>query len=107
MYEGDFIEGRRQTWRREGTAGSDADEVKGVREGKGRFIAKDRKNTRNYEYSGQWKDNRRHGLGRCYYYNGDLYEGQWQRGIRHGKGTFFSASGERYVGLWEGDKKHG
>ena len=38
----------------------------GVREGHGRFVAKDRSNILNYEYVGYWKDNKRHGKGRCY-----------------------------------------
>ena len=79
----------------------------GLREGFGRFIAKDRKNPRNYEYKGQWLDNLRHGTGRCYFYNGDLYEGEWLRGKRHGKGTAFLQTGERYVGMWEADRRHG
>ena len=32
-----------------------------MREGFGRFIAKDRKNPRSYEYKGEWRDNKRHG----------------------------------------------
>ena len=56
----------------------------GLREGYGRFIARDRKNHRNYEYVGDWLDNMRHGQGRCYFYNGDLYQGQWEKGKRSG-----------------------
>ena len=47
----------------------------GMREGQGRFIAKDRTNPRSYEYKGEWRENRRDGFGRCYFYNGDLFEG--------------------------------
>ena len=79
----------------------------GMREGQGRFIAKDRSNMRNYEYQGEWTDNKRDGFGRCYFYNGDLYEGDWVRGKRHGKGKAFLQSGERYVGMWEADRRHG
>ena len=79
----------------------------GLREGLGKFIAKNRANPRNYEYQGQWKDNQRHGNGRCYFYNGDLYEGEWVKGKRQGKGTAFLQTGERYVGMWEGDRRHG
>ncbi len=78
-----------------------------MREGYGRFIAKDKQNPRSYEYKGEWRDNKRHGHGRCYYYNGDLYEGDWVRGMRQGKGTAFLQSGERYVGMWESDRRHG
>ena len=47
----------------------------GLREGYGRFIGRDTGNLRNYEYVGEWVNNMRHGQGRCYYYNGDLYQG--------------------------------
>lgn len=79
----------------------------GLREGHGRFIAKNRMNPTNFEYLGDWRDNCRNGFGRCYYYNGDLYEGQWLHDKRHGKGKAFLQSGERYVGLWEADMRHG
>ena len=74
------------------TSGPDEEQLLriGMREGYGRFIAKDRSNVRSYEYVGHWTDNKRDGPGgRCYYYNGDLYEGEWLRGKRHGKGTAF------------------
>jgi len=44
-----------------------------MRDGKGKYICADVANKHNYEYHGQWENNKRDGQGRCYYYNGDLY----------------------------------
>ena len=79
----------------------------GLREGYGRFLARDTGNHRNYEYVGDWLDNKRDGQGRCYFYNGDLYQGQWKNGKRNGHGTCFMQNGERYVGMYQDDMKHG
>ena len=48
---------------------------RGIRDGFGRYASKDRQNPFNYEYEGEWLNNRRNGQGRCYYYDGDLYQG--------------------------------
>ena len=72
----------------------------GLREGYGRFLARDTENQRNYEYIGDWVNNKREGQGRCYFYNGDLYQGHWKNGKRNGQGTCFMQNGERYVGIY-------
>lgn len=64
-------------------------------------------NTEGFEYEGQWDQNLRHGLGRCFFYNGELYIGQWQNNKMHGRGTYFYRKGERYEGDWLEGEKHG
>ena len=121
IYQGEFIQGGRRSGsfypsRRDQSSAHESAGAQqemeeamrlGVREGQGHFVAKDKANPRAFEYIGAWRENKRHGEGRCYYYNGDLYDGEWQRGGRHGKGSAFLASGERYVGMWEHNKRHG
>ena len=106
IYEGDVIQNSNTFGRNEEEGKFDNTRI-GLREGYGRFIARDNSNHRNYEYVGDWADNMRHGQGRCYFYNGDLYQGQWEKGKRCGQGTCFMQNGERYVGMFEDDKKHG
>ena len=48
-----------------------------IREGKGRYTCGDKDKKSNYEYEGDWQGNLRNGIGRCFYYNGDLFVGQW------------------------------
>ena len=90
IYEGDLIQNTTPARNPDKSADSQ-DEIKmvdqtrhGLREGYGRFVARDSSNQRNYEYVGDWLDNKRHGQGRCYFYNGDLYQGQWEKGKRAG-----------------------
>ncbi|CDW89401.1 serine threonine-protein kinase ctr1-like [Stylonychia lemnae] len=78
-----------------------------IREGHGRYICADKNKEKNYEYEGEWLKNRRHGNGRCFYYNKDLYVGQWLEGQRHGRGTHFTGDGERYEGEWRNDMRDG
>jgi len=81
-------------------------------------------------YQGQWRNNKRQGLGRIVYLDGGIYEGTWindvpsgyGRVIRRngemyegyindykadGKGSLTSLDGYRYTGDWVEDKKHG
>ena len=50
---------------------------------------------------------KRHGLGRCHYFDGTKYEGEWREGKRCGQGTCAYASGDLYTGEWAGDRRHG
>ena len=34
------------------------------------------------EYIGQWKDDKRNGIGKYTFSNGEIYEGDWCNGIR-------------------------
>ena len=41
-----------------------------------------------HNYTGDFKDGKRHGTGKYIYPNGDIYEGEWKNNIREGEGTF-------------------
>jgi hypothetical protein len=88
-------------------------------------------------YSGEWKDNLRHGKGTHYYkksgqkYMGEwkldkrdgygtlsvpessenklvkVYTGSWQEDVKHGNGTYFYADGSVYEGNWCHDMRQG
>jgi hypothetical protein len=68
-------------------------------------------------YSGEWKDNLRHGKGERTWQTARgqtlVYDGEWHEGKRHGKGTLYRLSrttGGRevvYEGDWAGDSQHG
>ena len=76
IYEGDVIQSHGSKTQESGQEDAKPDNSRnGLREGYGRFIGRDTANSRNYEYVGEWANNMRHGQGRCYYYNGDLYQG--------------------------------
>ena len=52
----------------------------GVREGLGVFTGPEtRGRIRNYD--GEWKDDKKHGKGRLFYSNGNVYEGQFKRDL--------------------------
>ncbi len=38
------------------------------------------------KYIGQWSANRKHGLGRYFFANGDFYDGEWFKDEAHGQG---------------------
>ena len=45
-------------------------------------------------YLGQFKDNKRHGRGKCAYNNGSVYEGEWANDKPNGKGRLKCANGD-------------
>uniref|UniRef100_A0A1A7XT03 Radial spoke head 1 homolog n=2 Tax=Iconisemion striatum TaxID=60296 RepID=A0A1A7XT03_9TELE len=49
----------------------------------------------------------RHGFGKAFFPNGDIYEGHYQNGIRHGQGTYRFHNGARYIGNYYQNLKHG
>uniref|UniRef100_A0A061SQ16 MORN repeat-containing protein 3 n=1 Tax=Tetraselmis sp. GSL018 TaxID=582737 RepID=A0A061SQ16_9CHLO len=63
------------------------------------------------QYTGSWKDNKRHGKGTVIYKNGDKYEGDWENGLRHGLGTLWIFLEGKYVvrynGGWHRDRPAG
>jgi hypothetical protein len=77
--------------------------IRNLRDGFGVYICGDKEKRTNYEYVGQWKQNNREGVGKCFYYNGDLYVGEWKVGKRHGKGENFYRRGDRFIGYWKYD----
>ncbi|KAG3024836.1 hypothetical protein PC121_g2241 [Phytophthora cactorum] len=52
------------------------------------------------QYSGEWYDGCREGLGDAVFAGGSRYSGQWKEDLQEGEGTFTSAQGDRYVGQW-------
>lgn len=55
-------------------------------------------------YSGAWRMNVRHGLGRKEYSNSDLYDGLWKEGLQDGRGSYSWTNGNRYIGNWKKGK---
>ena len=49
-------------------------------------------------YEGEWKNNKKHGIGVYKFSNCDVYEGEFKAGYKHGKGVYRFASGEKYEG---------
>lgn len=63
---------------------------------------------RKYKYEGSLDcDGLRHGFGKAYFSNGDVYEGEYKLGLRHGLGTYTFKKGGVYVGSWMNGMKHG
>jgi len=57
-------------------------------------------------YTGEMEYERRHGIGKFVYQNGDYYDGVWSEGKAHGHGTYWTRQ-TQYTGEWEQDLKHG
>lgn len=62
----------------------------------GRGVLKDRAG--NVLYDGEWAEDKKHGMGVCFYPDGSMYEGRFRQGVRHGDGTFYFADGGRCGG---------
>jgi hypothetical protein len=58
-------------------------------------------------YTGDWKDNARHGYGVQIWPDGAKYEGYWENGKATGKGKFVHVDGDIYEGDWKEDKACG
>jgi len=75
----------------------------GVKEGKG--ISVDDQENR---YEGTFKNDKKRGIGKMTYSNGDIYEGEWKDDQKHGRGTqtYWDDSGS-YTGGWRNNVCHG
>ena len=51
-------------------------------------------------YIGDFKNNLRHGIGICYYFNGSEYKGAWQGDKQHGNGELTYSDGRMRKGVW-------
>jgi hypothetical protein len=51
-------------------------------------------------YIGDFKNNLRHGIGICYYFNGSEYKGAWQGDKQHGNGALTYIDGTIRSGFW-------
>lgn len=58
-------------------------------------------------YDGQWKDDKKHGTGKCIWTDGSNYDGQWENNRRNGKGEYTYADGDIYIGGFKDDRRHG
>ncbi|KAL4108411.1 hypothetical protein PRIC1_000127 [Phytophthora ramorum] len=52
------------------------------------------------QYSGEWCEGCREGLGDAVFADGSRYSGQWTADLQDGEGTFTSPQGDQYVGQW-------
>ena len=55
-------------------------------------------------YEGEWRDDKRHGHGKCTFSTGDVYEGEWKDGKKHGRGKYTYSTGDVYEGEWKDNK---
>ena len=51
-----------------------------------------------FEYMGEFKNGKMHGLGVITYADGTQYVGEFKNGTIHGQGVNISADGDKYVG---------
>jgi hypothetical protein len=51
-------------------------------------------------YEGEFKDGKRHGLGRQLFESGDMYDGGWKQGRLHDRGVYYFTNGDRLYGMW-------
>ncbi|WP_258104280.1 glycosyltransferase family 39 protein [Marinoscillum sp. MHG1-6] len=58
-------------------------------------------------YWGEWKDNKRNGMGSYTWKSNQKYVGQWENGLRNGKGTLYLPDGTTMEGRWTDDKLNG
>ena len=65
----------------------------------------------NYEdhiyYEGEWKYNRKEGIGIEKYQDGSWYQGEFKNGFQHGIGIYFWNDGSKYEGEWENNLLEG
>ena len=61
------------------------------------------------KYTGDWKDNQKHGYGTQVWTNGNKFEGEWVQNKRNGKGTFWVRRQKKlmkqYIGDWKDDAR--
>ena len=91
------------------------DFVDGIREGSGKYLY----TASGSSYTGQWKENRKEGLGRASYVKlvedeeGNIsrvtasYHGDFLDGLKSGEGSYLYSNGDRYSGSWVKGLKEG
>lgn len=60
-----------------------------------------------FEYAGEWKENKYHGWGTYTTQDGERYHGEWSNGQRNGLGDAALESANLYLGEWRQDKMQG
>ena len=69
------------------------------------YIKEDKPTNR---YEGEWKANKKHGIGKMTFDDKGEYFGRFENGTRHGEGVFkYKKTGNTYSGSWKYGKKHG
>lgn len=58
-------------------------------------------------YTGEFKENTRHGVGKYSFNNGYSYEGEWRDNVPCGRGVFRWPDGSEYIGHWKDGRRHG
>ena len=59
------------------------------------------------KYTGEWKNDKRHGQGTYTHANGAKYVGNFKDAKINGQGTYTYAHGAKYVGNFKDEKYHG
>lgn len=59
------------------------------------------------EYTGEWQQKKRAGLGHCVWANGDVYEGHWQNDMQNGYGRNLWDDGSIFTGCYLNHIKQG
>jgi len=87
---------------------------RGKMHGKGTYYyhmyasSKDEKNVENGGvYSGDFKENARHGVGTYILPGGHVYSGEWRENVPCGKGVFCWSDDSKYDGMWKDGKRNG
>merc|ERR1711991_157471 len=70
------------------------------RHGYGTYIWKDEK-SKGQKYVGFWKNNRMHGKGTLTFRNGDRYVGEFKNETYDGEGTYYYSNGSKLAGIWK------
>ncbi len=58
-------------------------------------------------YTGQYKNDKRHGYGHTKWVSGDVFHGQWKEGKKEGYGFYKWLNVNQYDGEWKDDKRTG
>tara|TARA_B100001059_G_scaffold114388_1_gene114648 strand:+ start:742 stop:1278 length:537 start_codon:yes stop_codon:yes gene_type:complete len=59
------------------------------------------------KYTGEWKNDKKHGYGTYTWKNGNKYEGVYYDDFPNGQGTLFYSNGDNYVGGFKDGLYHG
>lgn len=106
VYQGDWKWDKRHGWG--ALTLGDGSQVKGEWEaGKphGYSCVIDPKGTVTYE--GEFRNGKRHGLGRQIFDSGDMYDGCWKEGRLHDRGVYYFTNGDKLYGMWSQGKYDG
>lgn len=58
-------------------------------------------------FEGEWKENKKNGVGRIWWSNGDRYLGDWSNDSKDGYGYMMWENGDMYEGGWKSDLRDG